>query len=171
MDLLATLNAKGVTLPTPPPPAADYDPVARHGRQLWVSGQLPFDDDGRLLATGTVGGAVDLETARRCAQRCVVNALAVLQRELDGGAGPGFARVIKVGVFVASAPGFAEQHLVADGASGWLTAMLGDAGRHARAAVGCASLPLDAPVEVELVVGLTDPATEPSSDAGAEPGR
>jgi enamine deaminase RidA (YjgF/YER057c/UK114 family) len=117
---------------------------------VFTSGQLPMRD-GALLATGLVGADVDTDTAHECAARCALNALAALSGvcDLDD-----VVRVVKVTGFVASAPGFTAQPAVVDGASAVMLAAFGDAGRHARAAVGVASLPLGAPVEVEIVVEI-----------------
>jgi len=129
------------------------DQVVSAGRHLWVSGQVAAAD-GDLLATGVVGADVDLEVARRCARQCAANLLDRI-REAPGGL-ESVVRVVKLTVYVASAPGFTEQHLVANGASELLVEVLGDAGRHARAAIGVAALPLGSPVEVEAVI-LVDP--------------
>lgn len=145
------LVALGIVLPVPPAPAAAYVPVVRTGSLLFTAGQLPLAD-GALLATGKVGAAVDLDTAIACARQCAVNVLAQVRAEL--GSLDLVTRVVKLTVFVASAPGFAEQHLVANGASELLAEVFGDAGRHARSAVGVAVLPLDAPVEVEATLSL-----------------
>jgi len=145
---LATL---GITLPVPPAPAAAYVPVVRAGSLLLTAGQLPLAD-GALLAIGKVGAEVGLETAIACARQCAVNVLAQVRAEL--GSLDLVTRVVKLTVFVASAPGFTEQHLVANGASELLAEVFGDAGRHARSAVGVAVLPLDAPVEIEATLAL-----------------
>ena len=145
---LATL---GITLPVPPAPAAAYVPVVRAGSLLFTAGQLPLAD-GALLAIGKVGAEVGLETAIACARQCAVNVLAQVRAEL--GSLDLVTRVVKLTVFVASAPGFTEQHLVANGASELLAEVFGDAGRHARSAVGVAVLPLDAPVEIEATLAL-----------------
>jgi len=156
MSIRPHLEQLGITLPTPPGPAADYDPLVESHLQIFISGQLPVVGGGTLLATGKVGAEVDLETARRCARQCVLNALALLDQKLGGGLDRRVEQVVRVGVYVASSPDFTDQHLVADAASGLLHEVLGVRGRHARAAVGCAALPKDAPVEVEMLVGLVD---------------
>jgi enamine deaminase RidA (YjgF/YER057c/UK114 family) len=153
-QLTKKLAALGLELPPAPPPAANYEPAAGGDTQLAISGQLPLLPDGTLLARGKVGVEVDLETARDCARQCALNALAVLNQHLRGDFRGGLNRLLRVGVYVASDPGFTDQHRVADGASDLLREVLGSAGRHARAAVGCVSLPRDAPVEVELTVLL-----------------
>lgn len=145
------LAALGIVLPGPPAPAAAYVPVVRAGSLLFTAGQLPLAD-GALLATGKVGTEVDLDTAIACARQCAINVLAQVRGEL--GSLDLVARVVKLTVFVASAPWFTEQHLVANGASELLAEVFGEAGRHARSAVGVAVLPFDAPVEVEATLSL-----------------
>jgi enamine deaminase RidA (YjgF/YER057c/UK114 family) len=145
----ARLAALGVELPTPPAPAAAYTPTARTGDALYVSGQVPMER-GSLVTTGKLGAEVPLEAGQRCARACAVNVLAQLKAAL--GDLTRVRRVVKLTVFVASEPGFAEQHLVANGASEFLGEVFGEAGQHARSAVGVASLPLNAPVEVEAIV-------------------
>jgi enamine deaminase RidA (YjgF/YER057c/UK114 family) len=140
-----------LTLPKPAAPAAAYLPAVRTGNLLFVSGQLPFVE-GRLAATGLVGRDVELEAGKAAARHCAINILAQVQAA--AGDLESIARIIRITVFVASAPGFTEQHLVANGASELLADALGERGRHARAAVGVAVLPLDAAVEVEAIVEL-----------------
>jgi enamine deaminase RidA (YjgF/YER057c/UK114 family) len=139
----------GLTLPAVAPPLAAYVPAVRVGDLVYTSGQLPTVA-GQLTASGKVGENVSPETAAACAATAALNALAAIDAELGGL--DGVARVVKVVVFVASGPGFTGQAQVANGASRLLGDVFGDAGRHARSAVGVAVLPLDAPVEVELVV-------------------
>lgn len=145
------LDELGITLPDPPPPAASYVPWVRSGGFVFTAGQLPLEH-GELVARGVVGADLDLAAGQRCARACAVNLLA----QMRGAAGDlaRVARVVKVTVFVASASSFTEQHLVANGCSELLAEVLGDAGRHARSAVGVACLPLGAPVEAEAVVQL-----------------
>jgi enamine deaminase RidA (YjgF/YER057c/UK114 family) len=148
------LTALGLVLPPVPAPAAAYVPAVRHGELILVSGQLPLAD-GELLAVGLVGGADgehDLEVAVALASRCALNVLAAAAA-VAGGL-DAIAAVLRVGVFVASAAGFTQQHLVADGASQLLAAVLGPGSVHARAAVGVSRLPLDAPVEVEATLAV-----------------
>ncbi|NAZ86135.1 RidA family protein [Kineococcus indalonis] len=146
------LAALGLSLPAVPAPVAAYVPAVRSGDLVHTSGQLPFTD-GRLPLTGKVGqgdGLVDPGTAQQLAATCALNALAAA-----AGVAGGLDRieaVVKVGVFVASDPAFTGQPAVANGASELLGQVLGDAGRHARSAVGVAVLPLDSPVEVEVTV-------------------
>jgi enamine deaminase RidA (YjgF/YER057c/UK114 family) len=144
------LAALGLELPPVPAPAAAYVPAVRHGDLVIVSGQLPTAD-GVLLATGSVGeGGHDVAAAAELARVCALNALSAAA-SVAGGLDR-IASVLRVGVFVASAGGFDEQHLVANGASGLFTAVLGEGSVHARAAVGVPSLPRSAPVEVEAML-------------------
>jgi enamine deaminase RidA (YjgF/YER057c/UK114 family) len=143
------LLALGLALPEVVPPVAAYVPAVRSGNLVWTSGQLPMAD-GALMAEGLVGSDVEPEAAKDLAQRCALNALAAIKSvvgDLDD-----VVRVVKVVGFVASAPGFIGQPGVVNGASELLGEVFGDAGRHARSAVGVAMLPLGAPVEVEVVV-------------------
>jgi len=156
MNLQARVKKLGLTLPPPPAAAADYRVINESHSTLYVSGQLPKTDDGQLLAVGKVGGAVDLDTAKACARQCVLNALSAIAVELGEDFEQRFEQIARVRVFVASTPDFTDQHLVADAASGLLHEVLGQAGRHARSAVGCVSLPLDAPVEIEMIIELLD---------------
>lgn len=139
----------GLSVPDVVAPLAAYVPAVRSGDHVWTAGQLPLRD-GRLVATGKVGGAVGPEEAAACARQCALNAIAAVKSvvgDLDT-----VTRVVKVVVFVASTPDFTGQPAVANGASELIGAAFGDAGVHARSVVGVAVLPLDAPVEVEVVV-------------------
>ncbi|VXB45720.1 RidA family protein [Aeromicrobium sp. 9AM] len=138
----------GLTVPPVPAPVAVYVPAVRTGSYVYTSGQLPLKD-GQLLLTGKVGGEVSAEEAYDCARQCALNAIAAVksQVELDS-----VVRVVKATVFVASTPDFTGQPGVANGASELFGAAFGDAGTHARSAVGVPVLPLDSPVEVELIV-------------------
>ncbi|MEM6749169.1 MAG: RidA family protein [Planctomycetota bacterium] len=138
----------GLSLPEAPRPVAAYRPAVVSDGQVVVSGQLPMRE-GRLTAEGPVPSPCSLDCARQAARQCVLNALAAVKQALDADLGR-LQAVVRLGVFVASEPGFAEQHKVADGASELLVELMGDAGRHARAAVGVLALPLGASVEVEL---------------------
>lgn len=138
----------GITLPPVVPPVAAYVPAARTGNLVYTSGQLPMVD-GRLPATGKVGAEVEPELAAELARACALNALAAVHALVGIDA---VVRVVKVVGFVASAPEFTGQPAVVNGASNLLGEVFGDAGQHARSAVGVAALPLDAPVEVELIV-------------------
>jgi enamine deaminase RidA (YjgF/YER057c/UK114 family) len=139
----------GLTLPSDTPPLAAYVPAVRTGDLVFTAGQLPRRD-GELVATGKVGADVTPEVATEAAAACALNALAAIKGEV--GDLSAVRRVVKVVVFVASAPGFTGQPGVANGASELLGKVFGDAGVHARSAVGVAVLPLDVPVEVEVVV-------------------
>ncbi len=146
----ARLAALGLELPPVPTPAASYVPAVRHADLIIVSGQLPTAD-GAVLATGPVGaGGHDVAAATELARICALNVLSAAA-SVAGGL-DAIASVLRVGVFVTSAEGFAEQHLVANGASELLSAVLGEGSVHARAAVGVASLPRSAPVEVEAML-------------------
>ncbi|OAV77909.1 RidA family protein [Dietzia sp. 111N12-1] len=142
------LEQLGLELPTVVPPVANYVPAVRTGAFVYTSGQLPMVD-GALAATGKVGAEVTAEQAADLARTCALNALAAV----DGLVGiDSVVKVVKVVGFVASAPGFSGQPGVLNGASDVLGEIFGDAGVHARSAVGVSELPLNAPVEVELVV-------------------
>jgi enamine deaminase RidA (YjgF/YER057c/UK114 family) len=144
----ATLRELGITLPTVAAPAGAYIPARRTGNLVFTAGQVPFVD-GLLPATGKVGAEVDVDTARDLARICALNALAAVDALVGIDAVVG---VVKVVGFVASAPDFTGQPAVVNGASELLGQVFGEAGAHARSAVGVAVLPLDAPVEVEIVV-------------------
>jgi enamine deaminase RidA (YjgF/YER057c/UK114 family) len=144
----ARLAALGLTLPKVTAPLAAYVPAVRTGDYVYTAGQLPFVD-GALPATGTVGAEVDTATASDLARICALNALAAVA-SVTGGLSK-VRRIVKVTGFVASAPDFTMQAQVVNGASELLIAVFGEAGRHARSAVGMAVLPLDTPVEVELI--------------------
>jgi enamine deaminase RidA (YjgF/YER057c/UK114 family) len=143
------LTELGLKLPEVAAPVAAYIPVLRSGNLVYTSGQLPMID-GALPMVGKVGDQVSPEDAKALAQRCALNALAAVKSEIGDLAK--VKRVVKVVGFVASAPDFTGQPGVINGASELLGAVFGEAGRHARSAVGVAVLPLDAPVEVELTV-------------------
>ncbi|GAB6938186.1 RidA family protein [Isoptericola variabilis] len=147
----ARLAELGITLPDVAAPVASYVPAVRSGQYVYTAGQLPFVD-GALPLTGKVGAGVTPEQAADLARTCALNALAAVRSlvgTLDG------ARIVKVTGFVASDPSFTGQPGVINGASNVLGEIFGDAGVHARSAVGVAVLPLDAPVEVELVVSVS----------------
>ena len=150
MSHSARLTGLGLTLPAVPAPVAAYVPAVREGDLVFTSGQLPFVD-GALPATGKVGAQVDAEQAQQLAATCVLNAVAAAASVLPGGIDD-IAQVVKVTGFVASAPDFTGQPGVVNGASTLLGEVFGEAGVHARSAVGVAVLPLDSPVEVEIVV-------------------
>ena len=142
------LASLGLALPPVPTPAAAYVPAVRTGRYVYTAGQLPFVD-GKLPATGKVGGAVTAEEAAGYARTAALNALAAAA-SVAGGL-DNIVRIVKVTGFVASEPDFTGQPVVINGASELLLEVFGDAGKHARSAVGMAVLPLDTPVEVELI--------------------
>lgn len=144
------LAAAGFTLPEVPAALGAYVPAVLAGGLVFTSGQLPLVD-GVLMTTGHVGAEVSLETAQACARTAALNALAAAATVCDLDE---VARVVRLGGFVASAPGFTSQPAVLNAASAVLVAAYGDDGRHARCAVGVAELPLGAPVEVELVLEL-----------------
>ena len=143
------LGELGVSLPAAPRPVASYVPAVRSGDLVFVSGQIPMRD-GKLLAIGPVASQVSPEAAREAARQCAINALAVLAEAL-GGDLDRVRRIVRLGVFVASDRGFEGQPQVANGASDLLVEVFGEAGRHARAAVGSIALPLGATVELEMV--------------------
>lgn len=144
-----TLAKLGLTLPTVAKPVAAYVPTVRTGNLVYVAGQLPFVE-GKLPKTGRLGETVTVEEAQAFARTCVLNGLAAIKAEV--GSLSKVRRVVRVGAFVASTNDFTQQPQVANGASELLLQVFGDAGRHARAAVGVNVLPLGAPVEVELLV-------------------
>jgi enamine deaminase RidA (YjgF/YER057c/UK114 family) len=141
----------GVTLPAAAAPAANYVPFVRSGNLLFTAGQLPLKD-GKLQASGLLGRDLDTAAGREAAKLCAINILAQAKAAL--GDLEKIARVVKITVFVASTTDFTEQHLVANGASDFLAAALGERGKHARSAVGMASLPLNAAVEVEAIIEI-----------------
>ena len=138
----------GLQLPAVAKPVAAYLPAVRSGNLVWTSGQLPFVD-GVLLETGKLGVDLDAQRGADLARICALNALAAVAAEVGGLRG--VRRIVKVVGFVASAPAFTDQPTVVNGASELLGAVLGAAGQHARSAVGVTVLPLDSPVEVELL--------------------
>jgi len=148
MTLIERLEELGIALPTVPGPFGAYVPAKRSGNLLFVAGQLPMRD-GKLLATGQVPSRCSPDDAAAAARQCVVNALAAV-KAVEGSIDQ-LAGVVRVGVFVSSDSTFTAQPKVANGASEFLLELFGDAGRHARAAVGVNTLPLDASVEVEFV--------------------
>jgi enamine deaminase RidA (YjgF/YER057c/UK114 family) len=151
MSVSARLAELGITLPPVVAPVAAYVPAIRTGSLVFTSGQVPMRD-GALAATGKVGAGVSPEDAYDCARTCALNALAAVDALVGIDS---VVRVVKVVGFVASALEFTGQSQVINGASELLGEVFGDDGRHARSAVGMAALPLDAPVEVELVVEVS----------------
>jgi enamine deaminase RidA (YjgF/YER057c/UK114 family) len=148
MSASARLAELGIELPDVVPPAGVYVPAVRTGNLVYTAGQVPMQS-GKLVGTGKVGAEVTPEEGKELARVCTLNALAAVHSLVGIDA---VTQVVKVVGFVASAPGFHGQPGVVNGASELLGEVFGDAGAHARSAVGVAELPLDAPVEVELIV-------------------
>lgn len=144
------LEDLNITLPEAAAPAAAYLPFTKSGNLIYISGQLPFDE-GALSATGHLGGDVSLEKGQKAAEYCAINILSVAKLALDGDLSR-IQKIVKISGFVASTPDFVSQHLVINGASELLVKILGEKGQHARAAVGMASLPLNAAVEIEAII-------------------
>ncbi|MGI8575235.1 MAG: RidA family protein [Egibacteraceae bacterium] len=145
------LEELGLALPDAPAPAAAYVPYTRTGELIFTAGQVAVAD-GQMIATGRLGDELAVEDGVACARQCALNVIAQLKAaagELDE-----IRRVVKLTVFVASAPDFTDQHLVANGASELIGEVFGEAGRHARSAVGVAALPLGSPVEVEAIAEI-----------------
>lgn len=138
----------GLSIPEVVPPVAAYKPAMRSGSYVYTAGQVPLRD-GKPVATGKVGAEVDQELATECAQQCALNAIAALNTQVENLSQ--VVRIVKVVAFVASSPDFFGQPQVANGASELFGDVFGDAGLHARSAVGVAVLPLNVPVEVELI--------------------
>jgi enamine deaminase RidA (YjgF/YER057c/UK114 family) len=149
------LEELGIELPATPAPAGAYVPATRAGNLVFTAGQLPLEA-GELILRGKVGDTVSVDQAREAARLCAMNAIAAASTQTGGLAG--ISRIVKVTGFVASAPGFNQQPQVINGASEFLGEIFDEAGLHARSAVGVAELPMDAPVEVELVVEITPDA-------------
>lgn len=146
------LEELGITLPVAAAPAANYVSYVVTGNLLFISGQLPTEN-GKVAVTGLVGADVDVAAASRAAELCAINILSQAKAALDGDL-TRITRVVKLSSFVASAPGFTEQHIVTNGASNLIANVLGEAGKHARAAVGMAALPLNASVEIEAIIEI-----------------
>ena len=143
------LKELGIALPAAPKPVANYIPAVRAGDLLFTSGVLPMKE-GRLAYEGKLGKELTVEQGREAARLAVLNALAVVKQEL--GSLDKVARVVRLTGHVASAPGFVQQPAVLNGASDLLVAIFGEVGRHTRAALGAAELPLNSPIELELIV-------------------
>jgi len=143
------LRELGLELPAAPEPVGVYIPAVRTGDLVFVSGQLPMKD-GELMATGHVGDEVSLQQAQGCARQAALNALAVVAAEVGGL--ENVARVVRLTGHVAGAPGFTDQAKVMNAASELVGEIFGDVGRHSRAALGAAELPLGAPIELEMIV-------------------
>lgn len=148
MTIIERLSELGITLPAVAAPVADYVPAIRVGDQVWTSGQLPFVD-GKLPAVGKLGADITVEQGADYARQAALNALAAVDALVGIN---NVKRVLKIVGFVASANGFAEQPAVVNGASNLIGEIFGEAGAHARSAVGVAELPLSSPVEIEIIV-------------------
>ena len=141
------LTNLGITLPTPASPIANYVPLVRTGNLLVISGQLCFGADGKLVAKGQLGGGVSIEEGQKAGRACAVNLLAQLRAAL--GDLDKVRRVVRLGGFINSTPGFTDGPKVMNGASDLMVEVFADKGRHARTTVGVAALPADAAIEVE----------------------
>ncbi len=149
MSVDARLKSLGIELPVPPKPVASYVPAVLAGDLLYLSGVLPFQD-GQVVITGKLGQEVTVERGAEAARLALLNALAVIRHEL--GSLDRVQRIVRVVGHVASAAGFGQQPAVINGASDLLVQVFGEAGRHARVALGAAELPLHAAIELELLV-------------------
>lgn len=150
MTIETKLAELGLTLPEAAPPVAVYLPTVEHNGLLHISGQLPFQEGA--VMTGRLGADRDIAYGQEAAQRCALMLVAQIQRAL--GSLDRVERIVKLGVFVNSAPDFTDQAKVANGASELMGALFGEAGRHARSAVGVAVLPLGAAVEIDAIVAV-----------------
>ncbi|CAN7273053.1 RidA family protein [Rhizobium rhizogenes] len=146
------LKELGIVLPQAAAPAANYVPYVISGNLLYLSGQLPMEN-GKVGVTGHLGKDVDVAGGQRAAELCAINILAQAKAALNGDLNR-IKRLIKLNGFVASVPEFVEQHLVINGASNLLANVLGEAGKHARAAVGMAALPMNAAVEIDAILEI-----------------
>ena len=151
MSIDQKLSELGITLPQPAAPVAAYVPAVEHGGLLHISGQISFGEDGKLIL-GRLGEDVNLDRGIEAARRCGIMLLAQIKAAL--GSLDRVERIVKLGVFVNSAPGFTEQPKVANGASELMQDVFGEAGRNARSAVGVAVLPLGVAVEVDAIVAV-----------------
>lgn len=151
MSIDKKLQELGLSLPSPPRPVANYVPSLCSGNLLFTSGILPMKD-GRPAFTGKLGGGLSVEEGRKAAREAALNALAVVREEL--GDLDRVNRIIRLTGHIASAPGFIEQPAVLNGASDLLVSLFGDRGRHTRVALGAAELPLNSPVELELLIEI-----------------
>jgi enamine deaminase RidA (YjgF/YER057c/UK114 family) len=151
MSIDQRLSELGITLPQPAAPVASYVPAVEHGGVLHISGQISFGEDGNLIV-GRLGDDVNLERGQEAARRCGIMLLAQMKAAL--GSLDRVERIVKLGVFVNSAPSFTDQPKVANGASELMQDVFGEAGRHARSAVGVPVLPLGVAVEVDAVVQI-----------------
>lgn len=152
MSFEAKLKALHIELPMAPKPVANYVPVVRAGDLLFLSGVLP-SREGQLILTGKLGQGITIEQGMEAAKVAALNALAIVRSEV--GSLDKVKRIVKMVGHIASAPGFTDQPQVLNGASDLLVQIFGEAGKHARVAVGAAELPRQAPVEIELIVQVT----------------
>ena len=152
MSITERLEELGIVLPAPAAPVAAYVPAVEVGGLLHISGQLPFREDGSLI-TGRLGESVDIAAGAEAARRCGIMLVAQMKAAL-GGDLDRVARIVKLGAFVSSDPTFTDQPKVANGASELMVALFGEAGRHARSAVGVPVLPLGAAVEIDAIVAI-----------------
>lgn len=153
MKIEKKLKALKINLPEPITPLASYVPVTRTGNLLFVSGQLPIVD-GKLKSTGKVGSKLGIPQSQELAKICAINCLAAIKGEI--GDLDKVTKIVKVVGFVNSFTGFTKQPLIINGASDFLIEVFGDAGKHARSAVGVRELPRDAPIEIEMIVEVSD---------------
>ncbi|MFQ5800865.1 MAG: RidA family protein [Candidatus Hydrothermarchaeales archaeon] len=153
MSAEETIKTLGMALPEPPAPIGAYLPAIRSGNLLFLSGVLPIVD-GRLAFEGKLGLGLGIDEGYEAAGIACLNALAIVKKEL--GSLDKVKRIVKVTGYVASSPGFYDQPKVVNGASELLQKVFGNKGKHARAAVGCPSLPADSPVEVEMIVEVEE---------------
>lgn len=151
MTIQQKLEARGLTLPAAPAAAANYVPFVKASGLLHIAGQIPFDTEGELML-GVVGDNVTTDEAYAIAERCALAILAQTKAAL--GSLEAIRQIVKLNVFVASAPGYTEQPKVANGASDLMAELLGEKGRHARSAVGVAALPLGVAVEIDAVIAF-----------------
>ena len=151
MDPAARLRDLGITLPVAAAPVANYVPAVEAGGLLHISGQIPFGEDGALVL-GRLGDGMDVAGGAAAARRCAIGLIAQMQAAL--GSLDRVARIVKLNIFVASAPDFFDQPTVGNGASDLMVAVFGEAGRHARSAVGVAALPRGVAVEIDAVVAV-----------------
>jgi len=149
-DYNQRLRDLGLVLPAAPKPVAAYIPFVRTGNLIYVSGQIPFVD-GKVVCTGPVPSAVSIDQARAAARQCALNGLAIIAGALEGDLNR-VKRIVRLGVWVCCDADFTDQPKVANGASELLVDIFGDAGRHARAAVGSIALPLGATTEVDMLI-------------------
>ena len=152
MSIAERLEELGIVLPAPAAPVAAYVPAVEVGGLLHISGQLPFREDGSLI-TGRLGESVDIAAGAEAARRCGIMLVAQMKAAL-GGDLDRVVRIVKLGAFVSSDPAFTDQPKVANGASELMVALFGEAGRHARSAVGVPVLPLGAAVEIDAIVAI-----------------